>query len=114
MKDISMKLERILQDIAPVELANNEHSPHLQFFTISASTRTEVAFTGRDFLEDIVVQIDCYADTTKKCVDMATKANDRLQKYGFTRTEGRLMNPQRYLLRFSAKMDEKFNVFKEA
>lgn len=114
MKDISMKLERILHDIAPVELADNEHSPHLQFFTISASNRTEVAFKGRDFLEDIFVQIDCYADTTKKCVEMAIKTNDRLQKYGFTRTEGKLMNPKRYMLRFSAKMDEKFNVFKEA
>lgn len=113
MIDINESLQRILCEIAPVELTSNESTHRGAFFTISSTNSQAVSMDNHDFLTRFDVQIDCYADTPKHCVELAKKADAAMQENGFKRNNGQLFSNQRYVLRYTAYIDEHNNIYKE-
>lgn len=112
MVDYSLKIAKVLEGIAPVELAGTERELSLPMILImQSSNASAVRFEGQDFLTESRYQVDCYAETPEKCVKMAEEVNARLQAEGWQRTSGQLVGRQRFLLNFKAIVDEKYNVY---
>lgn len=114
MLDLNKKIANLLIDIAPVELAGSEMPLHLPSIYIEmVSNMTDVAFDKRDFLTQFVYQIDVYAETPQKCCEMAQCIDCIMQDNGWQRSNGALMGRQRYVLTYTALVDEKYNTYKE-
>ncbi len=114
MLDIAPKIANLLKDIAPVELAGSEKELEMPCIYIEQVTNsTNVAFDNRDFLSEISYQIDIYAETPKKCAEMAQAVDDIMQDNGFSRANGIPIERQRYVLTYRALVSEKYNTYKE-
>lgn len=112
MIDYSKKIANLLECIAPVELAGTERELSLPMIIIEQAVNSSVVrFEGRDFLTESRYQIDCYAETPKRCIEMAEAVNDIMQANGWQRTSGQLIGRQRFVLMFKAIVDEKYNTY---
>lgn len=113
MLDLNKEVADLLKGIAPVELAGSEKELELPMIYIqSASNSTEVEFENKDFYTRFIFQIDIYAETPQKCVEMAKAVNEKMQKAGFSRTNGKPFGRQRYMLTYSVSVSEKLSTYK--
>lgn len=114
MLDINIEIANLLKGIAPVELTGSEKPLEMPSIYIEqVSNMSDVSFDNRDFLTRFVYQIDVYAETPQKCMEMAQAIDDVMQGKGWTRTNGQADGLQRYILTYTGKVDEKYNVYKE-
>lgn len=114
MVDVNQKIAAILSSLAPVELADSEADLRMPSIYITPLSNTSaVSFDNRDFLTDISYQIDIYAETPKKCAEMAQAVDDIMQDNGWARSNGQPMGRQRYVLTYAVRVSEKFSTYKE-
>ena len=114
MLDVTKKIANLLQDLAPVELAGSEKPLELpSIYLQQISSIADVTFDKRDFLTEFTYQIDIYAETPKKCAEMAQAVDDIMQDNGWQRVNGAPIERQRYVMTYRAKISEKYNIYKE-
>ena len=114
MLDLTKKIANLLIDIAPVELAGSEKPLELPSIYIEmVSNMSDTVFDNRDFLTEFVYQIDAYAETPAKCCEMAQCIDNVMQDNGWQRSNGALIERQRYVMTYRALVDEKYNTYKE-
>lgn len=114
MLDLNKKIADLLKELAPVELAGSEKEFMMPSIYISmVSNNTSVAMENKDFLTRFVYQIDAYAETPKKCCEMAAAIDNIMQENGWQRSNGALIGRQRYMLTYKAIVSEKFSTYKE-
>lgn len=114
MLDLTKKIANLLIDIAPVELAGSEKPLELPSIYIEmVSNMSDTVFDHRDFLTEFVYQIDVYAETPAKCCEMAQCIDHVMQDNGWQRSNGALIERQRYVMTYRALVDEKYNTYKE-
>ena len=114
MLDINVKIANLLQELAPVELAGSEKPLEMPCIYIEqVANSADVTFDCKDFLTGFTYQIDIYAETPKKCAEMAQAVNDIMQANGWNRSNSIPMGRQRYVLTFRALVSEQYNTYKE-
>ena len=114
MLDLNKKIGDLLKELAPVELAGSEIEFTLPSIYISmVSNNTDVSMDNNDFLTRFVYQIDAYAETPKKCCEIAAAIDSIMQENGWKRSNGALIGRQRYMLTYTAIVSEKFSTYKE-
>ena len=114
MLDVTKKIANLLEELAPVELAGSEKELEMPSIYIEqVSNNPAVTMDNRDFLTEFSYQIDIYAETPKKCADMAQAVDDIMQDNGWNRSNGIPMGRQRYVLTYRALVSEKYNTYKE-
>lgn len=114
MLDLNKKIADLLKDLAPVELAGSEKKFTLPSIYISmVLNNTNVAMENKDFLTRFIYQIDAYAETPMKCCEMAQAIDSIMQENGWQRSNGALIGRQRYMLKYTALVSEKFDTYKE-
>lgn len=114
MLDLNKKIANLLKGIAPVELAGSEKELVLPSIYINmVSNQPDVEFENKDFLTRFTYQIDVYAETPQRCVEIAEAVNAAMQGDGWKRSNGALIGRQRYMLTYTALVSEKFSTYKE-
>ena len=114
MLDVTKKISAILKGIAAVELAGSEKELQLLSIYIDMiSNRPEATFEHKDFLTQFTYQLDIYAETPQKCVEIAEAVDTQMQLNGWYRDSAALMGRQRYMMIYTALIDEKYNTYKE-
>lgn len=114
MLDVTKKIAAILKGIAPIELAGSEKELQLPSIYIDmVSNRPETTFDNKDFLTRFTYQLDIYAETPQKCVEIAEAVDTQMQINGWYRDNAVLMGRQRYMLLYTALIDEHYNTYKE-
>lgn len=114
MLDLNKKIADLLKELAPVELAGSEKEFTLPSIYISmVSNNTDVSMDNKDFLTRFVYQMDAYAETPKKCCEIAAAIDSIMQENGWKRSNGALIGRQRYMLTYTALVSEKFSTYKE-
>ena len=112
MLDLNKKIANLLKGIAPVELAGSEKELELPSIYIeSVLNSTEVELENKDFYTKFIIQIDIYAETPQKCVEMANAVNEKMQGAGWRRSNGKPFGRQRYMLTYTALVSEKFSTY---
>lgn len=112
MLDLNKKIANLLKKIAPVELSGSEKELELPSIYINmVSNMTDIAFDNKDFLTRFVYQIDIYAETPQRCVEIAEAVNELMQGDGWQRSNGALMGRQRYMLTYTAFVSEKYSTY---
>ena len=112
MLDVTKKIANLLKGIAPVELANSEaplRMPSIYIQQIQASA--DVRMENKDFLTGFIYQLDIYAETPGKCVEMAQVIDDIMQGEGWQRQNGFPMERQRYVLTYQASVSEQYDIY---
>ena len=112
MLDVTKKIANLLKGIAPVELANSEaplRMPSIYIQQIQASA--DVRMENKDFLTGFIYQLDIYAETPGKCVEMAQVIDDIMQGEGWQRQNGFPMERQRYVLTYQASVSENYDIY---
>lgn len=114
MLDVTKKIADMFKSIAPVELAGSEKeltlpSIYLQLISNSAAVTME----HKDFLTRFTYQVDIYAETPKKCCDIAAETDSIMQLNGWQRSNGDLIGRQRYTATYKAIISEKYDTYKE-
>lgn len=113
MLDVTREVANLLKGIAPVELAGSEKELELPMIYIgSVSNSTEVEFENKDFYTRFVFQIDIYAETPQKCVEMAKAVNEKMQEAGWSRSNGKPFGRQRYMLTYTTSVSENLTTYK--
>ena len=114
MLDLNKKIADLLKELAPVELAGSEKEFTMPSIYIDmASNNTNVSMDNKDFLTRFEYQIDAYAETPKKCCEMAQAIDTIMQENGWQRNNGALIGRQRYMLTYTALVSEKFKTYTE-
>lgn len=114
MLDVAVEVYNLLKDLAPVELAGSEKELEMPSIYITPlSSTSAVSFEREDFLTNMMYQIDIYAETPKKCAEIAQAVDEKMQHSGWFRSNGMPMGRQRYTLTYNTQIDEKYNTFKE-
>ena len=114
MLDLTKEIADLLKGIAPVELAGSEKELELPSIYIDmVSNVQDTAFDGKDFLTRFTYQLDIYAETPQKCVEIAKAVDTVMQCKGWQRSNGALIGRQRYMLTYSAIVSENYHVYKE-
>lgn len=114
MLDLVQKIANLLKPLAPVELAGSEKELTLpSIYITQLSNSTDVAFDNKDFLTSFTYQIDVYAETPKKCAEMAQAVDDILQPEGWQRSNAQPFGRQRYTLTYRSTVSEKYHTYKE-
>ncbi|MBR1823781.1 MAG: hypothetical protein IJ779_06055 [Ruminococcus sp.] len=114
MVDVIRKIAESLKGTAPVELSGSEKELQMPcIYLTNISGAPAVTMDNRDFLTAFTYQIDVYAETPKKCVEMAQAVDDIMQQNGWQRSNGVLIGRQRYTLTYKALVSEKYNTYKE-
>lgn len=114
MLDLNKKIANLLKGIAPVELAGSEKELELPSIYITmVSNAPDVEFDNADFLTRFTYQIDIYAETPQRCVEIASAVNTAMQGDGWKRSNGALIGRQRYMLTYTALVSEKYSTYKE-
>lgn len=112
MLDVLPKISNLLKGIAHIELAGSEAPLKMPSIYLSqASNATAVKFDNKDFLTDIIIQLDIYAETPGRCVEIANVVNEIMQNEGWQRQNGFAMERQRYVLTYTALVSEKYNIY---
>ena len=112
MLDVTKKIANLLKGIAPVELAGSEKELELPSIYIQyVSNASDVVFDNKDFLTAFTYQIDIYAETPLRCMEIATEVDEKMQADGWRRANGQLLGRQRYVLTYKAQVSEKFNTY---
>ena len=89
MLDVTKKIANLLENIAPVELAYSEAPltmPSIYIQQVQASA--DVRMDNRDFLTGFIYQLDIYAETPKRCAEIAQAVDDIMQGEGWQRQNG--------------------------
>lgn len=114
MVDVTKKIANLLEPLCPVELSGSEREFKMPCIYIeTVSNAPTVTMDNKDFLTRATYQIDCYAETPQKCVEMAQAVDDIMQPQGWQRINGVLMGRQRYCLTYKALITEKYSTYKE-
>lgn len=114
MVDAVQKIANLLKPLAPVELAGSEKELTLpSIYITQISNSAAVTMEHRDFLTAFTYQIDIYAETPKKCAEMAQLADYIMQGEGWQRSNGQPLGRQRYVLTYRALVSEKYSTYKE-
>jgi hypothetical protein len=114
MVDVVQKIANLLKPLAPVELAGSEKELTLpSIYITQLSNMTDVAFDKKDFLTSFTYQIDIYAETPKKCAEMAQAVDNIMQPEGWQRSNAQPFGRQRYILTYRSLVSEKHHTYKE-
>lgn len=114
MLDVNVKISNLLKPLAHVELGGSEAELILPSIYITPiSNSAAVTMENKDFLTDISYQLDIYAETPKKCAEMAQAVDNIMQANGWYRSNGQPMGRQRYTLTYDTRVSEKFSTYKE-
>ena len=114
MVDVTRDIADLLKPLAPVELAGSEKELTLpSIYITQLSNSTEVSMDSKDFLTAFTYQIDIYAETPKKCAEMAQAVDDILQPEGWQRSNAQPFGRQRYVLTYRSLVSEKYHTYKE-
>ena len=114
MVDVVQKIANLLKPLAPVELAGSEKELTLpSIYITQLSNMTDVAFDKKDFLTSFTYQIDIYAETPKKCAEMAQAVDNIMQPEGWQRSNAQPFGVQRYILTYRSLVSEKHHTYKE-
>lgn len=114
MLDLTKDIASLLNGIALIELSGSEKELELPSIYLNMVSNTpEVEFDNKDFLTRFTYQIDVYAETPQKCVEIAEAVNEKMQGVGWKRSNGALIGRQRYVLTYTALVSEKYNTYKE-
>lgn len=115
MVDVTVKIANLLEKLGvPIELAGSEAELQMPSIYITLISNTEsVRMEHKDFLTAFVYQIDIYAETPKRCAEMAQAVDDILQPEGWRRSLSHPIGRQRYVLTYKALVSEKFNTYEE-
>lgn len=114
MLDVTKKISNLLQNIAHVELAGSEAELVLPSIYIEhVSNNAAVSMDKKDFLTEFTYQIDVYAETPQRCIEIAEYVDEAMQNEGWQRSNGALIERQRYTLTYRAVVAENFNIYTE-
>ena len=114
MLDIVQKIAHLLIPLAPVELAGSEKELTMpSIYLTQISNNASVTMDHKDFLTAFMFQIDIYAETPKKCAEIAQAVDDILQPEGFVRSNAQPLGRQRYVMTYRVLVSEKYNTYKE-
>ena len=114
MLDLNKKIADLLKELAPVELAGSEKEFTLpSIYREMTSNNTDVAMENKDFLTKFIYRINAYAETPKKCCEMAQAIDTIMQENGWQRNNGALIGRQRYVQTYTELVSEKFKTNKE-
>ena len=114
MLDVTKKIANLLEPIAHVELADSEAPlvmPSIYIQQVQASS--DVRMDNKDFLTGFIYQLDIYAETPGRCAEIAQAVDDIMQGDGWQRQNGFPMERQRYMLTYTASVDEKYNIYEK-
>lgn len=114
MLDVTKKIANLLEGLAPVELADSEAPLRMpSIYITQGASSADVRMENKDFLTGFIYQIDVYAETPKKCAEMAQAVDDIMQGEGWQRQNGFPMERQRYMLTYQASVSEKFDIYEK-
>ena len=114
MLDVCEKISKILDPLAHIELGGSEADLIMPSIYITPiSNHAAVTFDQRDFLSEMSYQLDIYAETPKKCAEIAQAVDDIMQENGWYRSNGQPMGRQRYVLTYNSLVSENYNTYKE-
>ena len=112
MLDVTKKISNLLKEIAPVELSGSEKDLILpSIYLEQVSNAADVVMDHKDFLTRFTYQIDVYAETPQRCIEIAEAVNAAMQGDGWQRSNGALVGRQRYVLTYTALINEKYSIF---
>ena len=114
MLDVTPEITNLLEGIARVELADSEAPLTMPSIYITQGTSSaDVRMDNKDFLTGFIYQLDIYAETPKRRAEIAQAVDDVMQGKGWQRQNGFPMGRQRYMLTYTASVDEKFNIYEK-
>ena len=114
MLDVTKKIANLLEPIAHVELADSEAPLRMpSIYITQGASSADVRMENKDFLTGFIYQLDIYAETPKRCAEIAQAVDDVMQAEGWQRQNGFPMGRQRYMLTYTASVDEKFNIYEK-
>ena len=114
MVDVVQKIANLLKPLALVELTGSEKELTMpSIYITQISNSASVTMEHKDFLTAFTYQIDIYAETPKKCAEMAQAVDDILQPEGWNRSNAQPFGRQRYVLTYRALVSEKYHTYKE-
>ena len=112
MLDVVPKIANLLEGIAHVELANSEAPLVMPSIYITQTTSSaDVIMDNRDFLTGFIIQLDVYAETPKRCAEIAQVVDDVMQGEGWQRQNDFPMERQRYVLTYQADVSENYDIY---
>ena len=112
MLDVSKKIANLLEGIAHIELAGSEAPLQMpSIYLRQVSSTQAVRMDNKDFYTEFIYQLDIYAETAGRCAEIAQVVDDILQGEGWQRQNGLPMGLQRYVLTYTAWVDEKYNIY---
>ena len=114
MLDVTPKIANLLEGIARVELADSEAPLTMPSIYITQGTSSaDVRMENKDFLTGFTYQLDIYAETPKRCAEIAQAVDDVMQSEGWQRQNGFPMERQRYMLTYQASVSENYDIYEK-
>lgn len=112
MLDVTPKIANLLEGIAPVELADSEAPLRMpSIYITQVISSADVKMENKDFLTGFIYQLDIYAETSRKCEEIAQAVDDIMQGEGWQRQSGFPMERQRYQLTYQASVSEQYDIY---
>ena len=114
MLDVRFNIANLLKCIAPVELAGSEAPLQMPSLYLSQTMNAPaVKMNKRDFLTEFTIQIDIYAETASRSLEIALEVDRIMQCEGWTRQNGLPMGLQRYVLTYTGLVSEKYHIYEK-
>ena len=114
MLDVTPKIANLLEGIARVELADSEAPLTMPSIYITQGTSSaDVRMENKDFLTGFLYQLDIYAETPRRCAEIAQAVEDVMQSEGWQRQNGFPMGRQRYMLTYTASVSENYDIYEK-
>lgn len=114
MLDVTKKIANLLKGVAHIELADSEAPlimPSIYIQQVQASS--DVRMDNKDFLTGFIYQLDIYAETPARCVEIAQVVDNIMQGEGWQRQNGVPLERQRYVLTYQASISENYDIYEK-